>query len=64
MGAPLMVKCASDLMSKWVGDTEKNIARSFRSAEEQGAVLLIDEVDSFLQDRRGARASWEAGGVR
>ncbi|MDN8617286.1 AAA family ATPase [Variovorax ginsengisoli] len=63
IGVPLMIKRASDLMSKWVGGSEKNIARAFRSAEEEGAVLLIDEVDSFLQDRRHARASWEVSQV-
>lgn len=59
MGVPLHVKRASDLMSKWVGENEQNIARAFRQAAQEGAVLLIDEVDSFLQDRRGARSSWE-----
>ena len=39
--------------------TEKNIARAFRDAEREKALLLIDEVDSFLQDRRGARHGWE-----
>ena len=43
----------------WVGENEKNIARAFRQAEQDGSLLLIDEVDSFLQDRRGARNSWE-----
>ena len=56
---PLLVQRASDLMSKWVGGNEKNIARAFKQAEQDGAVLLIDEVDSFLQDRRGADRSWE-----
>lgn len=56
---PLLVKRASDLMSKWVGQNEKNIAMAFREAEQEGALLLIDEVDSFLQDRRGAQRSWE-----
>ncbi|MCY0854029.1 AAA family ATPase [Cupriavidus sp. D39] len=59
LGVPLHVKRASELMSKWVGDNEKNIARAFRQAEQDGAVLLIDEVDSFLQDRRDAQRSWE-----
>ena len=59
MGVPLMVKRASDLMSKWVGENEKNIAHAFKEAEQDGALLLIDEVDSFLQDRRGAQRSWE-----
>jgi transitional endoplasmic reticulum ATPase len=59
LGVPLHVQRASDLMSMWVGGSEKNIARAFLQAEREGAVLLIDEVDSFLQDRRGAVRSWE-----
>jgi SpoVK/Ycf46/Vps4 family AAA+-type ATPase len=59
IGVPLLVKRASDLMSKWVGENEQNIARAFKEAEQDGALLLIDEVDSFLQDRRGAKSSWE-----
>lgn len=59
MGVPLHVKRASDLMSKWVGENEQNIARAFRQATQDGAVLLVDEVDSFLQDRRGAGSGWE-----
>lgn len=59
LGIPLLVKRASDLMSMWVGENEKNIARAFRQAEQDGALLLIDEVDSFLQDRRGAQRGWE-----
>ncbi len=63
MGVPLLVKRASDLMSMWVGGNEKNIARAFKEAEREGALLLIDEVDSFLQDRRGSHASWEVSQV-
>jgi len=56
---PLMVRQASDLLSKWLGEAEKNIAYAFRQAEQDGALLLIDEVDSFLQDRRNSVRSWE-----
>lgn len=59
LGVPLVIKRASDLMSMWVGGSEKAIAQAFRQAQEDGALLLIDEVDSFLQDRRGAQRSWE-----
>lgn len=59
LGMPLHVKRASDLLSMWVGGTEKNLARTFLDAEQEGALLLLDEVDSFLQDRRGASRSWE-----
>lgn len=63
LGAPLLVRRASDLLSMWVGGTEQNMARAFRDAEREKAVLLIDEVDSFLQDRRGANKSWEVTAV-
>jgi SpoVK/Ycf46/Vps4 family AAA+-type ATPase/DNA-directed RNA polymerase subunit F len=56
---PLIIKQASDLMSKFVGETEQNMAAMFKEAEAEGAVLLLDEADSFLQDRRGAQRSYE-----
>lgn len=56
---PLEVKRASDLLSKWVGQTEANIADAFADARERGAVLLFDEADSLLLDRSNARTSWE-----
>jgi SpoVK/Ycf46/Vps4 family AAA+-type ATPase len=60
---PLLVRRASDLLSKWVGETEANIAGAFREAERQSGVLLFDEADSLLFDRSTARASWEVGQV-
>jgi|TARA_A100001391_G_scaffold205462_1_gene206832 SpoVK/Ycf46/Vps4 family AAA+-type ATPase len=63
LGKPLLIKRGSDLISMWVGGTEKNIARAFKQVARQDALLLIDEVDSFLQDRRGAQNSWEVTGV-
>ncbi|MCE2862665.1 MAG: AAA family ATPase [Opitutaceae bacterium] len=59
LGLTLDVRRASDLIDKYVGETEKRIAAAFREAEESGAALLIDEVDSFLQDRSRAQRSWE-----
>lgn len=59
MSVPLQVNRASDLLGMYVGENEKNIARAFEQAEADNAVLLIDEVDSFLQDRQGAQRSWE-----
>jgi SpoVK/Ycf46/Vps4 family AAA+-type ATPase len=59
LSRPLMVKRASDLVSKFVGETEQNMARMFSEASAEKAVLLLDEADSFLQDRRGAQRSYE-----
>lgn len=59
----LLTKTASQLISKYVGETEQNIAAAFAEAKENDAVLLLDEVDSFLQDRRQAQHSWEVTAV-
>ena len=52
-------KRASDLISKWVGESEQNIAAAFAEARWKKMLLVIDEADSFLQDRRHAHRSWE-----
>jgi len=56
---PLLVKRASDLVSKYVGDTEKNLCAMFDEAAADDAILLLDEADSFLQDRALAQRQWE-----
>ena len=60
---PLMVRLASDLMSKYVGETEQNMARMFEAAAAEGAVLLLDEADSFLRSRRMAERHYEVSEV-
>lgn len=60
---PLEIKRVSDLVSKWVGETEKNIADAFAVAADQGHVLLFDEIDSLLFDRTTASRSWEVSQV-
>lgn len=56
---PLTVKRASDILSMWLGGTEKNIKKMFKEAVVDESVLFLDEADSFLQDRRAAQRSWE-----
>ena len=56
---PIIIKKGSDLLSMFVGGTEQNIALAFKEAKEKHAVLVFDEVDSFLQDRSMAARSWE-----
>ncbi|HHI92262.1 MAG TPA: AAA family ATPase [Gammaproteobacteria bacterium] len=56
---PLLKKQASDILSKWVGEAEQNIAAMFDEAEADDMVLLVDEVDSFLLDRGSSQNSWE-----
>ena len=59
IGVDVVLKKASDLMSMWVGETEKNIANAFAEAKAKKAMLIIDEADSFLQSRNNAQRSWE-----
>ncbi len=63
LGQPLHVRQASDLMSKYVGETEQNMATMFREAAAENAILLLDEADSYLQDRRGAQRNHEISEV-
>ena len=43
----ITVRC-SDVLDKYVGGSEKNIARLFKEAEEKEAILFLDEIDSLL----------------
>ena len=60
---PLHVKRVSDIVRPYLGETEQNLARVFRQAGNEKAILLIDEVDGFLRDRRQAQRSWEITAV-
>jgi len=49
----------SDLLSMYVGGTEKNIAAAFEAARQDNALLLVDEADTFLYSRQSNARSWE-----
>jgi transitional endoplasmic reticulum ATPase len=59
IGLDVALHRASDLLDKYVGETEKNIAGMFRSARRDRSLLVLDEADSFLRDRATAQRSWE-----
>ena len=63
IGLPLIVRRASDILSPYVGETEQKIAGMFKQAQQAGALLLLDEADSFLAERQSARNTWEVTGV-
>jgi SpoVK/Ycf46/Vps4 family AAA+-type ATPase len=44
------VRC-SDVLSKYIGESESNVARIFYDAQQRGSALLLDEVDSLLVSR-------------
>lgn len=59
LGLELVEKRGSDLLGPYVGETEGRIALAFSEAAERGALLLLDEADALLRDRRGAERGWE-----
>ncbi len=63
LGLDVVVRRVSDLLSMWVGETEKGIARAFEEAADRRAMLILDEADALLRNRAGARAGWEVSQV-
>lgn len=55
----LLCKRASDVFDPYVGMTERNMRDMFTEAEDEDAVLIIDEADSLLSSRDRAVRSWE-----
>jgi hypothetical protein len=47
----------SAVVSKYIGETEKNLRRVFEAAEESGAVLLFDEADALFGKRSEVKDS-------
>ena len=47
----------SQVVSKWIGETEKHLSRIFDAAEDGGAVLLFDEADTLFGKRSAVRDS-------
>jgi len=59
----VLVMKGSDVLSKWVGGTEENIAAAFARAEAEHAILFFDEIDGLVQSRESAGHSWEVSQV-
>lgn len=47
----------SSVISKYIGETEKNLRRVFDAAEEGGAILLFDEADALFGKRSDVKDS-------
>ncbi|CAN0410006.1 unnamed protein product, partial [Phaeothamnion confervicola] len=63
LGMQILQIRASDVLGMYVGQSERNIAAAFEEAREAGAMLVFDEADSLLWDRRDAQRSWEVSQV-
>jgi SpoVK/Ycf46/Vps4 family AAA+-type ATPase len=53
IGRPALIKKSSDLISAFVGESERAVADTFEEARRTDAVLILDEADSFFQRRDG-----------
>lgn len=51
LGKRILIASYSQIQSKYTGEGEKNMRSYFQAAEEQDAVLFIDEADTFLSKR-------------
>ena len=59
LNTKVVVKMGSDLLSMYVGGTEHNIRKAFDEAEEEHALLFLDEIDGLVQSRERAERNWE-----
>jgi tRNA A37 threonylcarbamoyladenosine biosynthesis protein TsaE len=63
LGMPVLERRTSDLLSKFVGGSERLIAQAFAEAAAGEAMLIFDEADSLLRSRAGAAHGWEISQV-
>jgi len=63
LGYRVLHRRASDLLSMYVGGSERRIADAFAQATAENAFLVFDEADSLLSDRRDAARTWEVSQV-
>ena len=61
--ARLTVLGGSDLLSKYVGETEARIRAAFSRARAERSILFLDEADGLLMERAAAERSWELSQV-
>ncbi|MBD1583132.1 ATP-binding protein [Pseudoalteromonas sp. S16_S37] len=54
---PLYIVNLANIASKWIGETEKHLAKLFDSAERNNAVLMFDEADAIFAKRSEVESS-------
>jgi hypothetical protein len=55
----MIYRTGSDLLNKYVGGTEQQIAKLFRSCDAEREIIFLDEAEGLLGSREGAQRSWE-----
>lgn len=59
----VVTKTGSDLLGKYVGETEKNIRDAFREVGCGDSILFLDEIDGLLRTRADSQRGWEVSQV-
>lgn len=59
LGLEVVHKKVSDIIDCWVGSSERNLADAFKECKDREAMLILDEADSFMQNRSAAVRSYE-----
>jgi len=59
LGKSLISKKGSDILGKYIGETEQNLANAFAEASTNSGVLLLDEIDGLLFDRGHSSKTWQ-----
>jgi SpoVK/Ycf46/Vps4 family AAA+-type ATPase len=57
LGRPLLRIDVSQIMSKYIGETEKNLARVLKDAAGRQTILFFDEADALFGGRTKVRSS-------
>lgn len=63
LNRPLHFARSSDILGKYIGETEKNIASLFENGKKDNGIILLDEADSLMSLRSGNMKSWEVSQV-
>ena len=53
-----------DVVSKYIGETEKNLRRVFDAAKKSGAILFFDEADALFGKRTDVKDSHDRYGIQ
>jgi AAA+ superfamily predicted ATPase len=59
LGKSLISKKGSDILGKYIGETEQNLANAFSEASINSGILLLDEIDGLLFDRAHSSKTWQ-----
>ena len=59
-GASFFAVCVTELLDKYVGESERNVRQLFeRAAQNAPAIVFLDEIDALGYDRNSAQHGWE-----